>query len=411
VDARAAVEAIFRIESPKLIAQLARVTRDVGIAEELAQDALVAALEHWPLEGVPANPGAWLATVAKRRAIDALRRDRRVERKHDELARDAGDARAIEPPDPDETLRDDMLRLVFTACHPVLPREQRVALALRVLGGLTTTEIARAFLASDETMAQRIVRAKRNLSDANVAFEVPRGDDVAARLSSVLEVVYLVFNEGYSATAGAEWTRPELCDDALRLGRMIAELMSSEPEVHGLVALMELQASRLHARRGPDGEPILLLDQDRARWDPLLVRRGLAELERAEALHGASGPYALQAAIAACHARAKTAGETDWVRIATLYGELARVQPSPIVELNRAVAVGMAHGPADALPIVDALVAGGALASYHLVPSVRADLLVKLGRIDEARVELGRAIELTDNAREREMLRARVEKL
>ena len=404
MSARERIESIFRIESPRLVAQLARVVRDVGLAEELAQDALVAALEHWPNEGVPENPGAWLTTVGKRRALDALRHCRLVDRKHDELAQLE---QTIDAHDPDDVIRDDLLRLVFTACHPVLPREQRVALALRVLCGLTTEEIARAFLVEDSTLAQRLVRAKRALSEANVPFEVPRADELAARLASVLEVVYLVFNEGYSATSGDDWTRPELCHDALRLGRMLAALLPSEAEVHGLVALMELQASRLAARRGANGEAILLLDQDRARWDPLLVQRGLAALAHAEALGG--GTYTLQAAIAACHARARTADATDWVKIVALYERLVAVAPSAVVELNRAVAVGMAHGPAAALPLVDAL--GKVLRDYHLLPSVRADLLAKLGRIEEARAELARAIELTKNEQERALLRRRSEML
>jgi RNA polymerase sigma-70 factor (ECF subfamily) len=410
VDTRRAIEAVFRIESPRLIAQLARMVRDVGTAEELAQDALVAALETWPESGVPDNPGAWLVTVARRRALDVLRHGKRVERKHDELALGAEPATA--PPDLDAVaIADDLLRLVFTACHPVLPREQRIALALRVLCGLSTAEIARAFLVGEPTMAQRLVRAKRTLADEHVPFEVPRGDELAARLASVLEVVYLVFNEGYAATAGDDWTRPELCDDALRLGRVIAELVPSAAEVHGLVALMELQASRLGARRGPDGAAVLLLDQNRALWDPLLIGRGLAALGRADALGGAAGPYALQAAIAACHARARTAGDTDWPRIVAVYDQLARIAPSPIVELNRAVAVGMASGPAAALAIVDAIANEPALADYHLLPSVRADLLAKLGRRDEARAELARAATMTDNARERELLLARAAKL
>jgi RNA polymerase sigma factor (sigma-70 family) len=406
-----AIDAIWRIESGRLIAGLARMVRDVGLAEELAQDALVAAMERWPESGVPENPGAWLMATAKRRAVDALRRARRLERKHEELGRDSADGQEAAAPEleaaADDDVGDDLLRLVFTACHPVLSREARVALTLRVLLGLTTEEIARAFLAPPATVAQRIVRAKRTLAEAHVPFEVPRRPELAARLSSVLEVVYLVFNEGYAATAGDDWMRPALCEDALRLGRILAELVPLEPEVHGLVALMELQASRSRARVGPSGEPVLLLDQDRSRWDRLLVRRGLAALARAEALGGALGPYALQAAIAACHARARTAEETDWPRIAALYDALAELQPSPVVELNRAVAVSMAFGPAAGLAQVDALVRDPALAGYHLLPAVRGDLLAKLGRHGEARAELERAASLTRNARERALLLAR----
>jgi len=404
-----AIDAVWRIESPKLIAGLARIVRDVGLAEELAHDALVVALEKWPQTGVPENPGAWLMATAKHRAIDGLRRNKRLERKHEELARGLpAEARA---PDLDaaldEDVGDDLLRLIFTACHPVLSPEARVALTLRLLGGLTTDEIARAFLVPEPTIAQRIVRAKRTLAEEQVPFEVPRGAELAARLSSVLEVLYLVFNEGYSATAGDDWTRPALCEDALRLGRVLAELAPNEPEVHGLVALMEIQASRLGARLGPSGEPILLLDQDRARWDHLLVRRGLAALERAESLGGARGRYALQAAIAACHARARTPAETDWPRIVALYEALARLAPSPIVELNRAVAVSMASGPAAALALVDALASEPSLRGYHLLPSVQGDLLAKLGRLDEARAAFERAASLTRNVRERDLLRAR----
>jgi RNA polymerase sigma factor (sigma-70 family) len=402
------IDALWRIESPKIIAALARMVRDVGVAEELAQDALVTALEQWPKTGVPDKPAAWLMLTAKRRAIDVLRRGRRLDRKHEELVHELDAAGANEAPDLDAALDDDvgddLLRLVFTACHPVLPTEARVALTLRLLGGLTTEEIARAFLVPEPTMAQRIVRAKRTLADEKVPFEVPRGPELAARLSSVLEVVYLIFNEGYSATAGEDWTRPALCEDALRLGRILAGLMPDDPEVHGLVALMEIQASRIRARTGPSGEPILLLDQDRARWDQLLIRRGLQALERAEALGGARGPYALQAAIAACHARARTAEETDWARIAALYAALAQLTPSPVIELNRAVAVAMAFGPAAGLEIVDRLRGEPSLKSYHLLPSVRADFLIKLGRRDEARAELQRAAKLTRNARERELL-------
>ncbi|MGS2616699.1 RNA polymerase sigma factor [Micromonospora sp. LZ34] len=409
LETRRTIEAVWRIESARLIAGLARMTRDVGRAEDLSQDALVAALEQWPESGVPDNPGAWLMAVGKRRAIDQIRRDIRLERKQDELGR------ALELADPAvdpeanavDDIGDDLLRLVFTSCHPVLSTDARVALTLRVLGGLSTAEIARAFLVPESTVAQRVVRAKRTLADAGVPFEVPSGPELADRLGSVLEVVYLIFNEGYSATAGDDWMRPELCGDALRLGRILASLAPKEPEVHGLVALMEIQASRSRARVGPSGEPILLAEQDRSRWDQLLIRRGLAALRRAEELGGAAGPYALQAAIAACHARAVRPEQTDWRRIATLYGALNRVTPSPIVELNRAVAVCMADGPAAALPLVDALAAEPALRDYHLLPSVRADLLDRLGRFDEARVEFERAAEMTANARERELLRRR----
>ncbi|HYG66426.1 MAG TPA: RNA polymerase sigma factor, partial [Anaeromyxobacteraceae bacterium] len=409
-DVRRSVEAIWRIESPRLIAGLARMLRDVGRAEELAQDALVAALEVWPRTGVPDNPGAWLAATGKRRAIDELRRGQRLERKHDELALEQ--AREAVGPDPEaaaeDDVGDDLLRLVFTACHPVLSQEAQVALTLRLLGGLTTGEIARAFLVPETTIAQRIVRAKRTLAEARVPFEVPRGPELEARLTAVLQVVYLVFNEGYAATAGDEWLRPALCEDALRLGRVVAELVPGEPEVHGLVALMELQASRARARVGPAGRPVLLLEQDRGRWDRVLVRRGLDALARAERLGREPGPYLLQAAIAACHARARTAAETDWARIAALYAELARASPSPVVELNRAVAVGMALGPAEGLALVDRLASEPSLRGYHLLPSVRGDLLAKLGRRDEARAEFERAAGLTRNARERELLLARV---
>ena len=396
------------MEAPRLIAGLARIVRDVGLAEDLAQDALVAALERWPESGVPENPGAWLMATAKHRAIDWLRRKTLVGRKHEELGRDfeARQDTAVADLEAaiDDDVGDDLLRLMFTACHPVLSTEARVALALRLLGGLTTEEIARAFLVSEPTVAQRIVRARRTLSEAGVPFEVPRGEEFATRLSSVLQVIYLVFNEGYSATAGGDWMRPALCEDALRLGRILAELVPKEPEVHGLVALMEIQASRLNARTGPSGEPVLLLDQNRARWDQLLIRRGLAALERAGALGGARGPYALQAAIAACHARARTAAETDWTGIAALYDVLARLAPSPVVELNRGVAVAMAFGPAAGLELVDALASEPSLQTYHLLPSVRGDLLSRLGRFDEARAEFERAASLTKNAREREVL-------
>ncbi len=406
--AHRAIDAVWRIESARLIAGLARIVRDVGLAEELAQDALVAALEGWPESGVPENPGAWLMATAKHRAIDLLRRKALVERKHEELGREIEVQRETAVADLDaaidDDIGDDLLRLMFTACHPVLSTEARVALTLRLLGGLTTEEIARAFLVPEATVAQRIVRAKRTLAEARVPFEVPRSAELAARLSSVLEVLYLIFNEGYLATAGDDLMRPALCEDALRLGRILAELAPKEPEVHGLVALMEIQTSRSRARLGPAGEPILLLDQDRALWDQLLIRRGFAALERAEILGGAHGPYALQAAIAACHARARTPAETDWVRIAALYGELARLAPSPVVELNRAVAVAMASGPAAGLELVDRLTSEPLLQSYHLLPSVRGDLLAKVGRWDEARAEFERAASLTRNARERELL-------
>ncbi len=410
-DAHRAIDAVWRIESAKLIAGLTRFVHDVGIAEDLAQDALVAALEKWPESGVPDNPGAWLMATAKHRAIDVMRRNKLLDRKHGELGYEleAQQERGVPDLDAaiDDNVGDDLLRLVFISCHPVLSTEARVALTLRLLGGLTTDEIARAFLVPEPTIAQRIVRAKRTLSDAHVPFEVPRGDDLAARLSSVLEVVYLIFNEGYSATAGDDWMRPALCEDALRLGRILAELAPGEPEVHGLVALMEIQTSRSHARVGPRGEPVLLLDQDRARWDHILIRRGLAALQRAEALGAAPGTYTLQAAIAACHARARKADETDWQQIAALYGELARLAPSPVVELNRAVAVSMASGPEAGLVLVDALTSEPTLKSYHLLPAVRADLLFKVGRNDEARMEFERAASLTRNVRERELLLAR----
>ena len=403
-----AIDAVWRIESARLIAGLARIVGDLGQAEDLAQDALVAALERWPETGVPDNPGAWLMATARRRAIDLLRRGKMLERKHDTLGYELESRQeaAVEELDAalDDHVGDDLLRLIFTCCHPVLSTEARVALTLRLLGGLTTEEIARAFLAPVATVQQRIVRAKRTLAEARVPFEVPRGPDLAARLSSVLEVVYLVFNEGYSATAGDDWMRPALCEDALRLGRILAGLSPREPEVHGLVALMEIQASRLRARTGPGGEPILLLDQDRGRWDQLLIRRGLAALARTEELGGALGPYALQAAIAACHARARTAAETDWPRIAALYDALAQLAPSPVVDLNRAVALAMAFGPAAGLELVDRLAAEPSLRSYHLLPSVRGDFLARLGRSGEARVEFERAASLTQNARERELL-------
>jgi len=407
-DAHRAIDAVWRIESARLIAGLTRMVGDVGLAEDLAQDALVAALERWPESGIPDKPGAWLMATAKHRAIDQLRRRTLLERKHEQLGHELEVRQEMAVPDLDaaidDPVGDDLLGLMFTACHPVLSTEARVALTLRLLGGLTTEEIGRAFLVPEATVAQRIVRAKRTLGEARVPFEVPRGAELTARLSSVLGVLYLIFNEGYTATAGDDWMRPALCEDALRLGRVLAELAPQDPEVHGLVALMEIQASRSRARIGPSGEPVLLLDQDRARWDHLLIRRGLAALERAQALGGAGGPYALQAAIAACHARARTPAETDWGRIVTLYDALARVTPSPIVELNRAVAVAMASGPAAGLEAVDALTAEPSLKSYHLLPSVRGDLLFKLGRFDEARAEFERAASLTRNARERELL-------
>ena len=407
-DVNRTIDAVWRIESAKLIGGIARIVHDVGIAEDLAQDALVAALEQWPKSGVPDNPGAWLMATAKHRAIDQLRRSTLVQRKHEQLVPEleAQQERAVPDLDAaiDDHVGDDLLRLVFISCHPVLSTEARLALTLRLLGGLTTDEIARAFLVSEPTIAQRIVRAKRTLADAHVPFEVPRGAEFSARLSSVLQVIYLVFNEGYSATAGDDWMRPELCQDALRLGRILAGLVPEEPEVHGLVALMEIQASRSRARVGPSGEPVLLLDQDRARWDHVLVRRGLAALARAEQLGGAEGPYALQAAIAACHARARTGAETDWTRIADLYGALARITPSPIVDLNRAVAISMALGPAAGLELVDQLTGEPSLKTYHLLPSVRGDLLAKLGRSDEARDEFERAATLTRNGRERDLL-------
>ncbi|MEW6705212.1 MAG: RNA polymerase sigma factor [Pseudomonadota bacterium] len=409
-DTHRAIEAVWRIEAARIIAVVARMVRDVGVAEELAQDALVAALEKWPEQGVPDNPAAWLTATAKRRALDWLRRGQMLERKHDELAYEYELNERVEPEQEaaaDDDIGDSLLRLIFTACHPVLSPEARVALTLRLLGGLTTDEIARAFLVPEPTVAQRIVRAKRTLTEAKVPFEVPRADELAGRLGSVLEVIYLVFNEGYAATAGEHWMRPQLCDEALRLGRIVAELMPQEPEAHGLVALMEIQASRMHARVDAEGQPILLLEQNRALWDPLLIRRGLAALARAEAVGGAPGPYALQAAIAACHARAHTAGQTDWRRIAALYDALVAVTPSPVVELNRAVAVAMAHGPAAGLPLVDALAEVPQLKGYHLLPSVRGDLLTRLGRFAEAEAEFRRAASLTRNAREQALLLAR----
>jgi RNA polymerase sigma factor (sigma-70 family) len=404
-DTHQAIEAIWRIEQAKIIASVARITRDVGIAEELAQDALVTALKRWPEQGVPDNPAAWLMATAKNRALDEYRRGKLIERKHEEIGREMDES---DTPDLDAALDDDigddLLRLIFTSCHPVLSTEARVALTLRLIGGLTTEEIARAFLVPEPTVAQRIVRAKRALTEARVPFEVPRGAALDERLASVLEVIYLIFNEGYAATAGEDWIRPALCEEALRLGRILAELAPAEPEVHGLVALMEIQASRLGARTAPDGAPILLLEQNRARWDHLLIRRGLGALARAERLGAERGPYVLQAAIAACHARARAADETDWSRIAALYAELARRTPSPVVELNRAVAVAMAQGPQAGLELVDALTAEPTLKNYHLLPSVRGDFLKKLGRNAEARAEFERAASLTQNARERKLL-------
>lgn len=403
-----AIDAVWRIESARLIAGLARITGDVGIAEDLAQDALVAALEQWPSSGLPRNPGAWLMATAKHRAIDGVRRGKMLERKHAQLGHELEARQEEAVPDLDAALDDpvgdDLLSLMFTACHPVLSTEARVALTLRLLGGLTTSEIARAFLVPEPTIAQRIVRAKRTLSEAKVPFETPRGSELNARLASVLGVIYLVFNEGYSATAGDDWTRPALCEDALRLGRILAELAPQESEVHGLVALMEIQASRLRARSGPRGEIVLLLDQDRSRWDHLLIRRGLAALERAEKIGGTLGPYRLQAAITACHARASTAAETDWNRIAALYDALSQLSPSPVVELNRAVAVSMAFGPEAGLELVDQLQAEGSLKNYHLLPSVRGDLLARLGRHAEAIVEFEKAAGMTQNSREKTLL-------
>jgi len=410
-DPRRAIDAVWRIEAPTLIAGLTRIVRDVGLAEDLAQDALVAALEQWPESGVPENPGAWLMATAKHRAIDRLRRNERLERKQEQLGRELELQQEMAMADhnisTDDDVGDDLLRLMFISCHPILAPDARVALTLRLLASLTTEEIARAYLVPVATIAQRIVRAKRTLTEARVPFEVPTGSELSARLSSVLQVIYLVFNEGYAATAGDDLMRAGLCEDALRLGRILAGLAPKEPEVHGLVALMEIQASRSRARVGPSGEIVLLLDQDRGRWDPLHIHRGLAALERAEKFGGALGPYALQAAIAACHARAQTAADTDWARIAALYDALAELMPSPVVELNRAVAVGMAFGPAAGLELVDALVSEPALTSYHLLPSARGDLLEKLGRSDEARAEFERAASLTQNVRERNLLLGR----
>ncbi len=409
-DVHRAIDAVWRIESARVIASVARVVRDVGLAEDLAQEALVAALEQWPESGVPDNPGAWLTGTAKHRAIDLMRRRATLERKQQEIGRALEREQDLEPDLDaaiDDEIGDDLLRLVFVTCHPVLSTEARVALTLRLLGALTTDEIARAFLVKESTVAQRIVRAKRTLAEAQVPFEVPPTDELPERLADVLEVIYLVFNEGYAATAGDDWMRPGLCEDALRLGRILAGLLPEEPEVHGLVALMEIQASRMRARTGPGGEPVLLLDQDRSRWDQLLIGRGLAALERAEGLGGALGPYALQAAIAACHARARKPGDTDWERIAALYATLAQLVPSPVVELNRAVALGMAFGPEAGLELVDSLASEPSLEGYHLLPSVRGDLLAKLGRDDEARAEFERAAELTRNERERGVLLGR----
>jgi RNA polymerase sigma factor (sigma-70 family) len=407
--ANRAIEAVWRIESARLIAGLARLVRDVGVAEDLAQEALVAALEQWPESGVPDNPGAWLMATGRHRAIDGLRRGEMAERKHEELARELEARGDLDDPAPDEEIGDDLLRLIFVCCHPVLSTDARVALTLRLVGGLTTKEIASAFLTSESTVAQRIVRAKRTLAETGVEFEAPGTDELGDRLASVLEVVYLIFNEGYSATAGDDWVRPELCADALRLGRILAELVPDEPEVHGLVALMELQASRLRARVGPAGEPILLLDQDRTRWDFVLIGRGLRALERAQALGGGLGPYTLQAAIAACHAQARTAADTDWERVVALYDGLAALTSSPVVELNRAVAVSMAFGPAAGLELLDQLAAERSLRDYYLLPSVRGHMLARLERPEEARAEFTRAAALTPNTRERELLLARAE--
>ncbi len=410
-----AIDAVWRIESARIIAALTRIVRDVGLAEELAQDALVAALEQWPGSGVPDNPGAWLMATAKHRALDHFRRRKLLERKHEELGRELNSQQESAVANfeaefdaaNEQNFGDDLLRLLFISCHPVLSTEARVALTLRLLGGLTTQEIARAFLLPEPTIAQRIVRAKRTLAEARAPFEVPRGAELAARLSSVLEVLYLIFNEGYSATAGEDWMRPALIEDALRLGRILAGLAPDEPEVHGLVALMEIQASRTHARTNSAGEPILLADQDRTRWDYALIRHGLAQLQQAERLNGARSPYAMQAAIAACHARAGSSAQTDWPRIATLYAALAQLTPSPIIELNRAVAVSMAFGPQAGLDIVDSLTSDPALKSYHLLPAVRADLLKKLGRLSEAQAEFARAASLAQNSRERTLLLSR----
>jgi RNA polymerase sigma factor (sigma-70 family) len=410
-DVQRTVDAVWRIESAKVIASLARLMRDVGLAEELAQDALVTALEQWPRTGIPDNPGAWLMTTARNRALDQLRRRRMLTRKHETLASELEMAEQLNggklEASADDEIGDDLLRLIFTACHPLLPTEARTALTLKLLAGLTTTEIARAFLVPEPTIAQRIVRAKRSLREAQVPFEIPRGEELKRRLSSVLEVIYLLFNEGYSATAGGDWMRPALCEEALRIGRILVGLAPAEPEVHGLVALMEIQASRLRARTGPNGEPVLLLEQSRALWDRVLIHRGLVALAQGESLGESRGPYLLQAAIAACHARAATAADTDWVYITSLYDELARLTPSPVVELNRAVAVSMAYGPAAGLELADRLAAEGSLKSYHLLPSVRGDLLVKLGRYDEARAEFERAAQLTHNERESRLLRDR----
>lgn len=413
-DTHRAIDAVWKMEAPKLIAALARMVHDVAIAEDLAQDALLAALEQWPKTGIPDNPAAWLMQAGKNRAIDLFRRQTRVEQKHVEIGRELEErqekaALEIEAA-MDDDIGDDLLRLFFTACHPVLSPEARVALTLRMLGGLTTDEIARAFLAPESTIAQRIVRAKRTISEKKIPFEVPRGKDLAERLDSVLEVIYLIFNEGYAATAGDDWMRPALCEEALRIGRLLAELEPREPEVHGLVALMEIQASRARARTGPNGEPILLADQNRAQWDQLLIRRGLAALQRAEDLGSEHGPYALQAAIAACHAKARSPEGTDWQKIANLYAELARVVPSPVIELNRAVAVGMAFGPQAGLDVADKLTSEPALQKYHLLPAVRGDFLVKLGRIEEGRAEIERAASLARNERERKMLLERAQK-
>jgi RNA polymerase sigma-70 factor (ECF subfamily) len=413
-NVHAAIDAVWRIESPRLIAGLTRITHDIAAAEDLAHDALVAALEQWPAGGVPSNPGAWLMAAAKHRAIDLVRRRSLLDRKHGELGRELEEKQEKSVPDYvsalDDDIGDDLLRLIFTSCHPVLSTDAQLALTLRLIGGLTTPEIARAFLVPEPSIAQRIVRAKRTLAEAHVPFEVPRGAELSARLGNVLQVIYLIFNEGYSATAGEDWHRPTLCEDALRLGRILAELARDEAEVHGLVALMEIQASRTRARVNASGEPILMLEQNRALWDQLLIHRGFAALARAEELSramGSFGTYTLQAAIAACHARALTANATDWPRIAALYAALAQIAPSPIVELNRAVAVGMAEGPAAGLAILDAVAADPALKNYHLLPSVRADLLRKLGRIDEARAEFTRAAALTQNSRERDFLLSR----
>lgn len=404
------IETVWRIESTRVIAGLTRIVRDVGVAEELAQDALVIALQKWPETGIPDNPGAWLMGTAKHRAIDYLRRGTLADRNNEDLGREMAE-KEMQVPDlaaaMDDTIGDDMLRLVFIACHPVLSTEAQVALTLRLLGGLTTDEIARAYLLPEATIAQRIVRAKRGLSEARAPFEVPRGEDFKARLSSVLQVIYLIFNEGYSASSGDDWMRPALCEDALRLGRILAELVPNEAEAHGLVALMELQASRTKARVGPAGEPILLMEQDRAKWDGLLIQRGLAALARAEKVSAEPGPYVIQAEIAACHARARTADETDWLRIAALYGQLAQISPSPVIELNRAVAVSMASGPAEGLELVDRLQNEPALRSYHLLPSVRGDFLKKLGRLEEARAEFERAASMTRNSQEQALLRER----